>query len=74
MCLNPTILTPIFLFLHPKSPYGEFQKFKSHPAIKRLLEGGRRIAYGARCINEGGFQAIPDSLEFPGGNRRIGTI
>ena len=48
------------------SPYDEFQKFKTHPGIKPLLEGGRRIAYGARALNEGGFQAIP-KLIFPGG-------
>ncbi|MEM1396245.1 MAG: electron transfer flavoprotein-ubiquinone oxidoreductase [Pseudomonadota bacterium] len=47
-------------------PYGEFQKFKTHPVISELLEGGRRIAYGARAITEGGFQAVP-KLAFPGG-------
>ena len=48
------------------SPYEEFQKFKTHPAIKAILEGGRRVAYGARVINEGGLQSIP-RLAFPGG-------
>jgi len=47
-------------------PYMEFQKFKTHPVVTKLLEGGRRIAYGARAINEGGFQSIPE-LIFPGG-------
>ena len=48
------------------SPYQEFQRFKHHPAIKKYLENGRRISYGARAINEGGFQSIPD-LVMPGG-------
>ena len=48
------------------SPYEEFQRFKSHPKIKELLEGGKRLAYGARAITEGGFQAVP-KLTFPGG-------
>ena len=48
------------------SPYDEFQRFKSHPMMKEMLEGGKRIAYGARAINEGGFQAVPE-LVFPGG-------
>jgi len=48
------------------SPFEEFQRFKTHPAIRPTFEGGRRIAYGARAINEGGFQAIPQ-LSFPGG-------
>jgi electron-transferring-flavoprotein dehydrogenase len=48
------------------SPFEEFQRFKTHPAIRPTFEGGRRIAYGARAINEGGFQAIP-KLAFPGG-------
>lgn len=47
-------------------PYGEFQKFKTHPEIAALLEGGKRIAYGARAITEGGFQSVP-KLTFPGG-------
>jgi electron-transferring-flavoprotein dehydrogenase len=48
------------------SPYEEMQKFKTHPAIKPLLEGGRRVAYGARALVEGGFQSLP-KLTFPGG-------
>ena len=48
------------------NPYGEFQKFKAHPAISKTLEGGRRIAYGARALNEGGLQSIP-KLSFAGG-------
>ncbi|RMF13082.1 MAG: electron transfer flavoprotein-ubiquinone oxidoreductase [Alphaproteobacteria bacterium] len=48
------------------SPFDEFQRFKTHPAIWEMLEGGRRVAYGARAINEGGFQSIP-KLTFPGG-------
>merc|ERR1719424_690156 len=48
------------------SPYQEFQKLKTHPRVKALLEGGQCISYGARCINEGGVQAIP-KLPFPGG-------
>jgi electron-transferring-flavoprotein dehydrogenase len=47
-------------------PYMEFQRFKHHPMIARVLEGGRRIAYGARAITEGGFQSVP-KLSFPGG-------
>jgi len=49
------------------SPYDEFQRFKHHPAIKSLLEGGRRISYGARALNEGGWQSIPQ-LSFRGGS------
>lgn len=48
------------------SPYQEFQRWKHHPEIKKHLEGGERIQYGGRVINEGGFQAIP-KLTFPGG-------
>jgi electron-transferring-flavoprotein dehydrogenase len=48
------------------SPYDEFQRFKTHPAIRGTLEGGKRIAYGARAISEGGLQSIP-KLVFPGG-------
>ena len=47
-------------------PYGEFQRFKTHPEVAELLEGGKRIAYGARAITEGGFQSVP-KLAFPGG-------
>ena len=48
------------------SPFEEMQRYKTHPAIRRFLEGGRRIAYGARALSEGGFQSIP-KLVFPGG-------
>jgi len=48
------------------SPYDEFQRFKTHPAIRPTFEGGRRIAYGARALNEGGLQCLP-KLHFPGG-------
>ena len=47
-------------------PYMEFQRFKHHPLISQVLEGGRRVAYGARAITEGGFQSVP-KLYFPGG-------
>jgi electron-transferring-flavoprotein dehydrogenase len=47
-------------------PYMEFQRFKHHPLIAQVLEGGRRVAYGARAITEGGFQSVP-KLTFPGG-------
>lgn len=49
------------------NPYEEFQRFKHHPAVRSLLEGGRRISYGARALNEGGWQSIP-RLSFPGGS------
>ena len=48
------------------SPYGEFQRFKTHPAIRGTFEDGKRIAYGARALSEGGWQSIP-KLTFPGG-------
>ena len=47
-------------------PYMEFQRWKTHPAIREYLEGGKRVAYGARAINEGGWQSVP-KLAFPGG-------
>ncbi len=47
-------------------PYMEFQRFKHHPMVRDLLEGGKRIAYGARAISEGGFQSMPRAA-FPGG-------
>ncbi|MBL0022911.1 4Fe-4S dicluster domain-containing protein [Sphingorhabdus sp.] len=47
-------------------PFEEFQRWKQHPEIRKILEGGRRISYGARAINEGGWQSIP-KLAFPGG-------
>jgi len=48
------------------SPYDEFQRFKTHPAIRPTFEGGKRLGYGARAINEGGLQSVP-RLTFPGG-------
>ena len=48
------------------SPFEEMQRFKTHPAVRPTFEGGRRVAYGARALNEGGFQSIP-KLTFPGG-------
>jgi electron-transferring-flavoprotein dehydrogenase len=48
------------------SPFDEFQRFKLHPAIRPFFENGKRIAYGARAINEGGLQSVP-KLIFPGG-------
>jgi electron-transferring-flavoprotein dehydrogenase len=48
------------------NPFEELQRFKTHPAIRPFFEGGRRVAYGARALNEGGFQSIP-RLDFPGG-------
>jgi electron-transferring-flavoprotein dehydrogenase len=47
-------------------PYMEFQRFKHHPMIAEVLEGGKRVAYGARAITEGGWQSIP-KVTFPGG-------
>ncbi|MGI9451644.1 MAG: electron transfer flavoprotein-ubiquinone oxidoreductase [Geminicoccaceae bacterium] len=48
------------------SPFEELQRYKTHPAIRETLEGGRRICYGARALNEGGLQSLP-KLAFPGG-------
>src|SRR5438477_451515 len=48
------------------SPFDEFQRFKTHPAIRTLFEGGKRLGYGARAITEGGYQSVP-RLSFPGG-------
>ncbi|TZG29128.1 electron transfer flavoprotein-ubiquinone oxidoreductase [Sphingomonas montanisoli] len=47
-------------------PFEEFQRWKTHPKIREILEGGRRVSYGARAINEGGWQSVP-KLTFPGG-------
>jgi len=47
-------------------PYMEFQRFKHHPQVAELLKGGKRVAYGARAISEGGYQSMPE-LAFPGG-------
>jgi electron-transferring-flavoprotein dehydrogenase len=48
------------------SPFDEFQRFKTHPSIRGTFEGGKRLAYGARAITEGGYQSVP-RLSFPGG-------
>ncbi|MGE0223238.1 MAG: 4Fe-4S dicluster domain-containing protein [Acetobacteraceae bacterium] len=48
------------------SPFDEMQRFKTHPHVRKHFEGGRRISYGARALNEGGLQSIP-KLTFPGG-------
>jgi electron-transferring-flavoprotein dehydrogenase len=48
------------------SPFEEFQRFKNHPAVRDTFIGGRRVSYGARALNEGGFQSVP-KLTFPGG-------
>ncbi len=48
------------------SPYEEFQNFKSHPKISEFLKNGKRVSYGARALNEGGYQSLP-KLSFPGG-------
>jgi electron-transferring-flavoprotein dehydrogenase len=48
------------------SPYEEFQRWKQHPAIRAVIEGGKRVSYGARVINEGGWQSVPH-LAFAGG-------
>ena len=45
------------------------QRFKLHPHIKKQLEGGKRVGYGARALNEGGLQSIP-KLTFPGGRKK----
>jgi electron-transferring-flavoprotein dehydrogenase len=47
-------------------PFEEFQRWKTHPDIAKILEGGKRVSYGARAINEGGWQSVP-KLAFPGG-------
>ncbi len=47
-------------------PFEEFQRWKQHPEIRAILEGGRRVSYGARAINDGGWQSVP-RLDFPGG-------
>ena len=48
------------------SPFDELQRFKTHPSVKKILEGAKRLSYGARVITEGGYQSIP-KLAFPGG-------
>ncbi len=48
------------------SPFEEFQRFKTHPSVRGMLEGGKRLVYGSRAITEGGYQSVP-KLTFPGG-------
>src|SRR5713101_5317730 len=64
------VVVGFVLHLNYKNPYiaafEEFQRFKTHPAIRPTLEGGKRLAYGARALTEGGFQSVP-KLVFPGG-------
>ncbi|MGJ3649850.1 electron transfer flavoprotein-ubiquinone oxidoreductase [Sphingomonas sp. GlSt437] len=48
------------------SPFNEMQRWKTHPEIRAILEGGKRVSYGARAINDGGYQSVP-KLVFPGG-------
>ena len=48
------------------SPFDEFQKWKTHPTIKNMLEGGERLSYGARALIKGGLQSLP-KMDFPGG-------
>ena len=48
------------------NPYEEFQRFKNHTDIQNIIQGGKRISYGARALNEGGFQSLP-KFSFPGG-------
>ena len=47
------------------SPFDEFQRFKTHPSIKKIIEGGKRISYGARALIEGGIQSLP-KMHMPG--------
>src|SRR5690606_25331965 len=48
------------------SPFEEFQRFKTHPLVRDTFAGGKRLAYGARALTEGGYQSVP-KLTFPGG-------
>jgi electron-transferring-flavoprotein dehydrogenase len=48
------------------NPFKEFQRWKHHPKISHYLEGGERVSYGARAVNKGGLQSLPQ-LSFPGG-------
>lgn len=67
---NNQVALGFIVHLDYKNPYlslfKEFQRFKTHPKIKNILKGGKRIAYGARSITEGGLQSIPQ-ITFPGG-------
>ncbi|WP_404401394.1 4Fe-4S dicluster domain-containing protein [Pelagibacterium halotolerans] len=65
-----TVAVGFVVHLNYKNPYlfpfEEFQRFKTHPAIRKTFEGGKRLSYGARAISEGGYQSVP-KLSFPGG-------
>ncbi|XP_054712052.1 electron transfer flavoprotein-ubiquinone oxidoreductase, mitochondrial-like [Uloborus diversus] len=67
---SPLVVVGFVIGLDYENPYlntfREFQRFKLHPSVKPVFEGGTRVAYGARALNEGGFQSIP-KLTFPGG-------
>ncbi len=67
---NNRVFAGFIIALNYKNPYlapfDEFQRWKLHPKIRRYLEGGKRIAYGARAVNKGGIQSLP-KLAFPGG-------
>ncbi len=52
------------------SPFDEFQRYKTHPSIRALFEGGKRLAYGARAITEGGYQSVPRLTSPPSMSRR----
>ncbi len=67
---NSQVFAGLIVALNYKNPYldpfQEFQRWKLHPRIRQYLEGGKRIAYGARAVNKGGLQSLP-KLTFPGG-------
>lgn len=67
---TPYVIVGFVVHLNYKNPYispfEEFQRFKTHPKIKDVFEGGKRISYGARAMTSGGFQSVP-KLAFPGG-------
>ncbi|ARQ57572.1 electron transfer flavoprotein-ubiquinone oxidoreductase 1 [Rhizobium sp. Kim5] len=67
---NNLVAVGFVVHLNYKNPYlypfEEFQRFKTHPAIRGTFEGGKRLSYGARAITEGGYQSVP-KLSFPGG-------
>lgn len=67
---TPFVAVGYVLHLNYKNPYiqphEEFQRFKTHPHIKDVFEGGKRVSYGARALTEGGWQSVP-KLAFPGG-------
>lgn len=65
-CVSLGLITALDYTNPYLSPYQEFQKWKNHPSVRPLLENGEVLQYGARVINEGGYQSVP-RLEFPGG-------